>query len=383
MKHPRLPIFTCRFTLTGLNLERFINTLQKDETPLLSVLRADRRTLICQCYTADLRSIQALTEEKGWRMQDVTYLGLSGMLYKLRTRPGLLIGAVLALLLAIGSMQFIWRVEINGAGSYQAELTAYLLEAGVKPGVLKASLNAAELEKKLTYRYPSIAWFHVYVYNITVVVDCTQGVEAPELPSGVPGDIVASRDGVIDSIHVFAGTAMVKAGDIVRQGQVLIRGQERSRDEQLVDVAARGVALARCWRTATVELPIYDISSEETGASTTMVQLCSPWLCYPAQVESPDYLAWNTYVEIKPIVGCFFPVYQKNYELREVSMEYEPRALDEVMAEGKIAALQKVKKELLGYEIVDKWVDYCMIENDTLAVSATAEWRMDIGAAAP
>ena len=36
-----------------------------------------------------------------------------------------------------------------------------------------------------------------------------------------------------------------------------------------------------------------------------------------------------------------------------------------------------------GYEIIDKWVDYCMIEDDTLAATATAEWLMDIAGPAP
>ena len=36
-----------------------------------------------------------------------------------------------------------------------------------------------------------------------------------------------------------------------------------------------------------------------------------------------------------------------------------------------------------GYEIIDKWVDYCMIEDDTLAATATAEWLMDIAGQAP
>ena len=39
MNIPRLPFVTCRFTLTGLNLERFLNTLKKEGVPLLGVRR--------------------------------------------------------------------------------------------------------------------------------------------------------------------------------------------------------------------------------------------------------------------------------------------------------------------------------------------------------
>ena len=55
----------------------------------------------------------------------------------------------------------------------------------------------------------------------------------------------------------------------------------------------------------------------------------------------------------------------------------------EVRTEAGQAALDRLKTLLYGYEIIDKWVDYCMIEDDTLAATATAEWLMDIAGQAP
>ncbi|MEG0492031.1 MAG: hypothetical protein RR696_02400, partial [Clostridia bacterium] len=66
----------------------------------------------------------------------------------------------------------------------------------------------------------------------------------------------------------------------------------------------------------------------------------------------------------------------------EVSMSYTLREASEVKAEAAAAALRKLKTALYGYELIDKWADYCMIEGDTLAVTVTAEWLMDIGGVA-
>lgn len=383
VRNLRFPLCTHRFALSGLNLERFMNTVKKAGIPLLSVKRQDQRTLVCECYSADLPGLSQLAQEKGWRMQDTRPLGLSALLSALRRRPGIPIGLALAVALAIGLTQFIWRVEVHGAGPYRAEIAAYLTQAGLKPGVPRAGLDAQALERALTRRYPAIAWFHVYVYNITLVVDVTQGVPMPELPSAVPGDVVAQRGGIVDSVRVYAGTAAVKPGDVVRKGQVLIRGVERAADEQYASVHARGVVMARCWQSHTVQMPLYDVSSAETGREVAQTQLCTPWYSLPQQLDSPDFLAYNTYVSTTPLGGCFFPVFIKNVIQREVSMEYVPRSQDEVRREAADAALQRLKTALYGYEIIDKWVDYCMIEGDTLAATATAEWLMDIGGAAP
>lgn len=383
MNIPRLPFVTCRFTLTGLNLERFMNTLQKEGVPLLSARRADRRTLECACYLRDLPRVRQLAGEKGWRVTRERPAQLAAVLGALRRRPGALLGAALALAAALVLSQFVWRVEINGAGPYLADITAYLTEAGYVPGARRDALDASALERNLTLRYPEVAWFHAYVSNVTLVVDVTRGVPMPDLPSAQPGDVVALRDGIVDSVRVYAGTAAVQAGDAVRAGQVLIRGEERGADGAVVPVAARGAVIARCWLTHTVEMSLLEIRSEETGREAAVQQIVTPWFSLPAEPETPDFLASNAYITQTPVAGCFFPVWRRATVLREVSLEYARRSEAEVRAEAGDAALERLKTLLYGYEIIDKWVDYCMIEDDTLAATATAEWLMDIAGQAP
>lgn len=382
VKNVRLPYVAHRITLTGLNLERFMNTMQKAGVPLLRVRRRDVRTLECMCYSADLAQIRELAQQKGWRIQSESPAQLSAAWAWVKKRLGVPVGVVLAVVLAVVLSQYVWRVEIFGAGAYRADIAAYIAEE-VRPGTPRSRLDAAELEARLTRRYPEIAWFHVYVYNVTLVVDVTQGVPMPELPSGQPGDVVATRGGVVDSVRVFAGTALVRAGDVVTKGQVLIQGTERAADEQTVAVRAEGVVMARCWRSHTVHMPLYEVQSTETGRETVRVTLQTPWVSWPQALDAPPYLACNTYYEDVPVAGCFFPVWQRRVLQREVAMEYRPRDEAQVRTEAADAAFEKLKTALRGYEIVDKWVEYCMIEGDTLAATATAEWLMDIGGQAP
>ncbi|MEG0048809.1 MAG: sporulation protein YqfD [Clostridia bacterium] len=382
MKMPRLPYCTHRFTLTGFNPERFMNTMQRLAIPLVSVRRADIKTLCCQCYSADLSRVREIADEKGWRLTQIQPTGLSACAAWLKARPGIPIGALLTLALVMTLLQFVWRVEVHNAGAYSADIAAYLSKEGYRPGTQRSKLAVRELERKLTRRYPSIAWFHVYAYNVTLVVDVSQGVPMPALPTAAAGDVVAVRDGIVSTIQVFAGTPQVKAGDIVHKGQVLIRGLERSRDEQWKPIQARGVIMARCWRSQTVHMPMRDIKSEETGQYTAQTRVCTPWLCAPAQWQEPPYLASNSYLQSLPLVGCFFPIWLETRIQREVSMSYTLREAGAVKAEAAAAALRKLKTALYGYELIDKWADYCMIEGDTLAVTVTAEWLMDIGGVA-
>jgi len=374
----RLPFFTHRFQVSGLNLERFLNLMKQQEIPLMSVRRQDARTLVCECCSADLAAISALAGEKGWKMEVIRPLGLSHVMNRLKNRPGLMIGTVLTLVLMLTLTRFVWRVDVHNAGPYRADIVSFLHESGYHAGIRRNSVDARALESALTLRYPQIAWFQAYVTNMTLVVEVSQGVPMPELTGTEIGDIVAARDGIIHNIRVFAGTAAVKAGDVVKKGDVLIRGTERARDEQLTGVHAQGVVTARCWDQFSVSVPLYEVISTETGRETVSCCIHTPWVVWP-HTEAPDYLASNLCISLTPVGGVFFPVFLQTMIHREVSMEYMPRNVEEVKKEAAEAAFQQLKNALLDNEIIDKWVDYCMIEDDTLAATVTAERLVDIG----
>lgn len=382
MRMPRLPFFAWRFEVSGLNLERFIAMIEKAHIPLLGIQRTDARTLLCKCCASDLPAVTALADEKGWRIRRLSPLGLSAVLAFLKKRPGIPSGLILAVVMLTVLSRFIWHIDVHGAGSYEAEVKAYLTECGMKPGRLRSSVNAKALEQQLSYRYPELAWMRVYVSNVTLVVDVTQGVSMPPLPSTEPAHLFAVQDGVVESVRVFAGTAAVQPGDTVRKGQILIRGQERGRDGETVYVHADGIVMARCFKTESVSIPVYEVISRETGRESTQQFIRTPWFTLPKPAGA-KYLCSNIYKKQIPVGGCFFPLVLETLTHREVAMEYAQRDVAEVQKEAADAALSRLKNALHGYEIIDKWVDYCMIEDESVSARASAEWLMDIGGRFP
>ena len=164
---------------------------------------------------------------------------------------------------------------------------------------------------------------------------------------------------------------------------MLIRGEERDADGETAAVYARGVVMARCWQSAVAKVPLYEVCSTETGRETETLLIRMPFGYWPAPWPEAPYLAYNTYVEEHPAGGAFFPLTAVRVIQKEVSMEYTRRDTEEVKKEAEEAALQQLKTMLNSDEIIDKWADYCMIEDDTLAVSVTAERLVDIGGDAP
>ncbi|MBR4067343.1 MAG: sporulation protein YqfD [Clostridia bacterium] len=367
-----------RFTLMGLNLERFLNTLQKEEITLLRAARTDRRSLDCVCRSADLERIAAIAAEKGWRLENVAPLGAGARLRQLLRRPGLIAGALLTFALLAAAMQFVWLVRIEGAGAYQADITAYLAQEGIRPGVRKTELDAGRLALLLQRRYPEVAWFRVYVNNVTLTVECTQGVPAPPLPAAEPCDLTAARDGVVQTVEVYAGTAVVQPGDAVRSGQVIIRGEERGRDGETLPVAARGRVIAQCWTQTAVRVPVAEMQSRETGRSSTTRRLCTPWFSFPSEPESPDYLTSRLYLTDTPLAGCFFPIWLRTAEYREVELIPVPRPQEQVKEEAEAAALSLLREKLRGYRITGEWTETETGADGYLYATAHAGYMADL-----
>ena len=378
MRPIRFSSFAHRFTLEGLNLERFVNMLSSRDIPLLAFRRSGPRQMICEAYQGDMPVIRALADEKGWKLLGEEPLRLAAWADFLRRRWGIPLGALLMVILTVTLYQFIWQVQIYGAGPYQGDIALYLREEGYGPGMLKKNMDARALTRKLNYRYPKVAWFNAYVHDMTLVVDCVQGIPLPEEKTAEPGDVMASQDGIVISLQVHAGTAAVKVGDVVRKGQDLIRGLEREADESFRSVQARGIVNARCWTARSVKISLYQVNSSPTGRSAWQRQLCSPLLCYPISLQTPSFLAYDTQVNITPLVGSFLPVWIRDVYSYEVAMEYVTREEEQVRREAADAAFQRLSLAMSGNEMIDKWVDYCMIEGGFLQATATAEWITDI-----
>lgn len=367
-----------RFTLTGLNLERFLNTLQKEDIALLRAARTDRRSLDCVCRSADLERIAAIAAEKGWRLENAAPIGAGARLRQLLRRPGLIAGALLTAALLAFSMQFVWLVRIEGAGAYQADIAAYLAGEGIGPGMRKTAMDAGRLALLLQRRYPEVAWFRVYVNNVTLTVECTQGVPAPPLPAGEPCDLVAAMDGVVQAVEVYAGTAAVAPGDAVRRGQVIIRGEERGMDGESLPVAARGKVVARCWQQTTVRVPLQEWQSRETGESSSIRQVCTPWRCFPAAPEPPAYLTSHLYLTDTPLVGCFFPVWLRTAEYREVELIPALRPAEQVKGEAEAAAREQLRTALRGYRITQEHTEAQTGADGYVYATARAEYTADL-----
>lgn len=216
---------TLQFTAAGPYPERFLNLCSGGGVGLWNTRRTAEGVTACcaQCHRSRL---EYYAQKSGCRLETVRCTGMKSTARRYRRRTGLWVGAALlaAGLLVMG--RFVWRVEIRGTEQLDpAVISAALAEYGVHPGVLAGKIDARTVERRMQIRFAEIAWITVNVEGSRVTAILEEAVPPPAVvEDGIPTNLIAGETGFITRVEVQNGNAVVKPGDSVLAGDLLVSG---------------------------------------------------------------------------------------------------------------------------------------------------------------
>ena len=368
-----------QFRVKGLSAEKLLNTVRQQGISFTRVKREKSRSLLLRCAQKDYEAFSSLAREKGFEVSAAQPVGFLRLEKQLAKRIGLWAGALAAVGLLIWALGYVWEVRVENAGAYLGEVKTFLNELGIHPGIRRSGVHLSDLRDKLEWRLPKVKWVRAEWQGVSLVVRLEEGVPPPDVVSNEgTGNIVAASDGLIQRVTAYAGTPAVKAGDFVKTGQTLIRGEERGKDGTAHPVQARGEVIARQWISVAARVPVMETASEPTGRKTVFRVIDTPFFSWQREKE-PDYLTSDREKETLPLGGVWLPVWVVRETFTEVSLHPRRRDVEEAKREGAQTAIFALNQALINEETVDKWMKFDMIEGDAITVTATAEILKDIG----
>lgn len=365
-----------RLRLLGLGAEKLINTLWEKGVEVHGLRRIKKRGVELEAAEKHRRVIEAVAAEKGFQVTVLNAGWREKIKCTLKKRGALVAGLVLGAVLCAVSLKYVWCIRVEEAGKYRGEVALFLAEKGLRPGLPMAEVDTNALQEELMWRLPMVKWVWVKKEGVALVIRLEEGTAAGQV-QGNAGDIIAGQDGVLVRLTVFAGTPVCKAGDAVRQGQVLIRGEEEGPDGTMIPVQARGQAVANVQVQKSVRLPTRELVSVPTGRTAERILYQTPFGTYTFEKE-PDFLMADRLYTALPVPGVWLPVTVIRESFLECSGEWTERNPEEVMAEGQKAAEEGLIRTWPEGQNVDKSVKFSMIERGTVEVTASAVLTMDI-----
>lgn len=251
-----------RIRVTGPSVERFLNLATTQGLPLWATRRRGR-VLEANLSLADFRRLRPIARRTGARVRVIGRRGFPFLVGRARRRPLLVAGAVLSLVALYLASATVWFVRVEGAEGLDAGLIREVASSyGLVPGAFKSSFDRAEVERGLMLGVHGISWAAVEVHGSMAVIKIVERdpLEMPDFPTP-PTDLVAARDGVLGSLIVLAGTPVVREGDTVTAGDLLVVGHQPGTG----DVVAQAIAKARVWYSAYAEVRLHTLTHEPTG----------------------------------------------------------------------------------------------------------------------
>ena len=152
--------------------------------------------------------------------------GLCGFLNKNKKRLGALIALITVCILIVISGDTVWDVRIDGAPAEIADnIIDELSKAGLTVGKRWSALDLSKIEAETLRSSESAAWLNINRRgSVAYVVVKEKIIHTPKPSPEGYASIVAERDCIIEEIIGRSGYAVVKKGESVSKGDVLISG---------------------------------------------------------------------------------------------------------------------------------------------------------------
>ena len=227
----RLVRFT--YKVKGLNQDRLIEKLKKQGIVLYNLKKVDNKLMYISVNLNQSKNFFAITKELCYNVKKIGYEGKGVALYYLMKNLGLILGAIIFVITLAVSNDYLFKMEFYGSGSiYQREVREYLYSQGVKESVRFSSFSMQTLEDGILASNPNLTFVSATKKGNTLSVYLVQKTQKAQTVERV-NQLNSTVDGVVEKIKVYRGRALVKEGDSVEKGQLLVDGKVQIKEQTL------------------------------------------------------------------------------------------------------------------------------------------------------
>lgn len=366
-------------------LERFLNLCAQNDILIWDISYKENNTVTLKMSISGFKKIRKHAYKTFSEIKIEQKQGLPFAISRGKHRKGLYIGISAAVFLFFLMSSFIWKIDISGNDKIQnGEILSLLSECGVKEGAFKFKINPQSVKDRILLKNDALSWIWVEIKGTRAIVSVREKKEAPKMyDKNTPSNIIAKRDALITGIAATNGEAVVREGDFVKKGDLLISGVLQSSVSGYKYINSLGVVKARTWYEKDITTPIE--KNEFTKTSKKISKNTVNFFGFDVLLYHSDKIPFKFYDENEKV---FAPSFGKNYPLgisfkKKTYFELERKKVKRSLkqaADEESAALKKQLDSEIGNDvsIVKKDAEYKKCENGNVYVKVTYECIEDI-----
>ena len=240
-----------RVKIEGYYIERLINICKTKKITIWNLKRNKDICLFLNTRINDFKELKNIAKRTKCKIKIVNKKGVPFLLHKYKKRKVFLILLILLVILIWFSSNYVWNVDIIEENDQNiSNLREDLEKLGLKKGKLKSEIDTKEIINKIRLNRKDISWIGIELKGTNAIVKIVKAEEKPEIINEDEYcNVVSNKVGIITKINAQKGTANVKVGDCVKEGDVLINGWMEGKYTGIRYVHAEGEIEAKIWYT--------------------------------------------------------------------------------------------------------------------------------------
>lgn len=250
------------------SVNRFINKCISNKIYLSNISYIDNNKITCIINLDDYKKIKRLNYYS--KIKIVSYVGINKVKEMIKNNIFYIIIFILAFILMDIITSYIVDIEvIHSSSSIRKLIYKELDNNNVKKYSFAFDFNELDKIQKniLNNNKDRLEWISITKDGMKYIIRCEERkIKKINKESGYR-NIVAKKDAYITKIISTKGVNLVRSGEYVKKGDVLISGEIKLYEEVKGDTLATGYVYGNVWYNVEVSIPKEENKKEYTGKS--------------------------------------------------------------------------------------------------------------------
>ena len=316
--------------IEGFYIERFINICKSKGILLWNMKREKSSILYANIGINDFKILKNIAKTSSCNIKLTKKMGLPFIFNKYKKRKIFFILLIFVLLVLLISSNYIWNIEIIGDNRIDKnEIIEELKNNGLSIGVAKSKLDTKSVINDIRMKREDIAWIGIDIKGTNAIVEIVESEKKPDIvKTDEYCNIISEKSGIITRINVSNGTAKVKVGDIVKEGDILVEGKLEGKYTEPIYVHAAADIEIKTWYSIRKNFEYKQVIEQKTGNTETKYSIKINNLqinFYKVLSKFENYDTISENKKLSLFSNFYLPIEiikQENYEKKYEAVQY-------------------------------------------------------------
>lgn len=373
----------------GVFTERFVNICIRRDLEIWDIQRMGEERISAKMSISSYKEIRQICRRTRTRVRIVKRHGLPFFLKRIKGRKGAIAGVLAVIVVMWYTTGHIMGITVFGNNRIPTKMVLEHLErSGIALGKTTNGIDSDKIRNRMMIDLDELAWVGINVTGSRVYVEVVERIEKEKgVDFETPCHLVATKDGIIESVQVRNGQTMVKERAGVREGDVLVSGIVDNPVSGFNYVHAYGEVYAITEYKKTAEFPLEYIEKSNTGKNRNRytIKVLNKELPLFLGKKPPfeKYQLNEEEKEYRLMIESLPSVYVKKESYQEQTEEKKNRSAREAAETGKRELENEIRLEIGEKEIKEIKATDTLTERGTVEVSVTVFCRENIAREVP